>query len=132
MTKDLVPSAVFNVRDYGALGDGQTLDSFTIQAAIDACAARGGGTVYLPAGRYLSGSLFLRNDIALHLDAGAIILGSEDPEDYPVIQSRWEGRHQDTHAPLIGGDHLQNITLTGRGTIDGRGAIWWKAKEAQT
>src|SRR5512141_1437204 len=132
MTKDLAPAAVANVRDHGALGDGQTLDSFAIQAAIDACATRGGGTVYLPAGRYVSGSLFLRDNIALLLDAGAMILGSENPDDYPVIQSRWEGRHQDTHAPLIGGDHLQNIAVTGRGTLDGRGAGWWQAKQAGT
>jgi len=120
--------SIFNVREHGAAGDGQTLDSRPIQAAIDACAERG-GTVYLPAGQYLSGSLFLRSNITLHLDAGAVILGSETPEDYPVIHSRWEGMYQDTHAPLIGGDHLHNISVTGRGTIDGRGSVWWRAKE---
>jgi polygalacturonase len=124
--------SIFNVREHGAAGDGQTLDSCPIQAAIDACAESGGGTVYLPAGQYLTGSLFLRDNITLHLDAGAMILGSENPEDFPVIHSRWEGRHQDTHAPLIGGDHLRNITVTGRGTIDGRGAVWWKAKQEKT
>ena len=122
----------FNVRDYGALGNGQDLDSPAIQAAIDACAAQGGGTVTLPAGRYHAGSLFLRSNITLHLDSGAVLLGSENPDDYPVIHSRWEGKHQDTHAPLIGGDRLQNICVTGRGTIDGRGAVWWKAKEEKT
>lgn len=126
------PDSIFNVREHGAAGDGQTLDACAIQAAIEACAERGGGTVYLPAGRYLTGSLFLRDNITLHLDAGAMILGSERPEDYPVIHSRWEGRHQDTHAPLIGGDHLRNISVTGRGTIDGRGAVWWKAKKEKT
>jgi polygalacturonase len=132
MTKDTGLVSLFNVQAHGAAGDGQTLDSRPIQAAIDACAERGGGTVYLPAGQYLSGSLFLRSNITLHLEAGAVILGSENPEDYPVIHSRWEGRHQDTHAPLIGGDHLHNISVTGRGTIDGRGAVWWKAKEEKT
>jgi polygalacturonase len=118
----------FNVRGYGAVGDGQTLDSPAIQSAINACAAGGGGTVYLPSGRYLSGSLFLRKNICLYLDSGAVILGSENPDDYPIIDSRWEGRHQDTHAPLIGGQNLDNISVRGRGTIDGRGAVWWKAK----
>jgi polygalacturonase len=132
MTAYTGPDLIFNVRAHGAAGDGQTLDTASIQAAIEACAAGGGGTVYLPAGRYLAGSLFLRNHVTLHLDAGAMILGSENPEDYPVIHSRWEGRHQDTHAPLIGGDHLQQIAVTGRGTVDGRGAVWWKAKEEQT
>ena len=118
----------FNVRGYGAVGDGQTLDSPSIQSAIDACAAGGGGTVYLPSGRYLSGSLSLRNNISLYLDSGAVRLGSENADDYPIIDSRWEGRHQDTHAPLSGGQNLDNISVRGRGKIDGRGAIWWKAK----
>lgn len=121
-----------SVRAFGALGDGQTLDSPAIQAAIDACAAQGGGTVYLPAGQYLTGSLFLRDNICLHLDAGATILGSENPEDYPVIHSRWEGRHQDTHAPLITAQSIHHVSVTGRGVIDGRGDIWWKAKKEGT
>ena len=79
----------FNVRDYGAVGNGQTLDSPAIRSAIDACAANGGGTVYLPAGQYLTGSLFLRNNISLHLDSGAVILGSENPDDYPIVHGRW-------------------------------------------
>ena len=128
----VVQASAFNVREYGATGDGQTPDSQAIQKAIDSGAAHGGGTVYLPAGQYLTGSLFLRNNITLHLDAGAVILGSENPEDYPIIHSRWEGKHQDTYAPLIGGDHLHNISVTGRGTIDGCGAVWWKAKEENT
>jgi polygalacturonase len=125
-------ASMFNVRAHGAAGDGQTLDSPAIQSAIDLCAAQGGGTIYLPAGQYLTGSLFLRSNITFHLDAGAVILGSENPEDYPVIDSRWEGMHQDTHAPLIGGNDLHNIAVTGRGTIDGRGAVWWKAKLEKT
>ena len=119
----------FNVRDHGALGDGQTLDSPAIQSAIDACAAQGGGTITLPAGHYVSGSLFLRDNISLHLDPGAVILGSENPEDYPIVHSRWEGKHQETYAPLIAGQNINNITVTGRGMIDGRGAIWWQAKK---
>jgi polygalacturonase len=125
-------ASTFNVREYGAIGDGQVLDSPAIQSAIDLCAKQGGGTIYLPAGQYLTGSLFLRNNISLHLDSGAVILGSESLKDYPVIQSRWEGIYQDTYAPLIGGDHLQNIAVLGRGTIDGRGAVWWKAIQEKT
>jgi len=122
----------FNVRLYGAVGDGQTLDAPAIQSVIDDCAAQGGGTVYLPAGQYLTGSLFLRNNISLHLDSGATILGSEKPDDYPIIHSRWEGKHQDTYAPLITGQNLKNVSVVGRGTIDGRGAVWWQAKKDGT
>jgi polygalacturonase len=121
-------ASAFNVREHGAVGDGQTLDSPAIQSAIEACAAQGGGTVYLPSGHYLAGTLFLRNNLALHLDSGAVILGSESPDDYPIIHSRWEGKHQDTYAPLITGQNINNISITGRGTIDGRGSIWWQAK----
>jgi polygalacturonase len=121
--------SVFNVREYGALGDGQTLDSPAIQSAIELSAAQGGGTVFLPAGQYVTGSLFLRDNITLHLDAGAVLLGSEDPDHYPIIHSRWEGKHQDTYAPLIAGQNLNNISIVGRGTIDGRGSRWWRAKE---
>jgi polygalacturonase len=122
----------FNVREHGAMGNGQTLDSPAIQSTIDACSVLGGGTVYLPSGQYLTGSLFLRNNISLHLDSGATILGSENPDDYPIIHSRWEGKHQDTYAPLITGQNLNNVSVVGRGTIDGRGAKWWQAKKDGT
>ena len=115
--------------DFGAVGDGQTLNTAALQAAIDACAARGGGTVYLPAGRYLTGALFFRDHITLHLDAGATLLGSQDPADYPIISNRWEGVEQLTYAPLLAGSGLENITITGRGTIDGQGDPWWRAHQ---
>ena len=126
------PNCFFNVRDYSAVGDGATLDTRAFQAAIDAAAQIGGGTVFVPAGKYISGAVFLRDHITLFLDAGAILLGSENPADYPVIRARWEGVTQDTHAPLIGGDGLHHIAVVGRGTIDGRGAVWWQAHRAKT
>ncbi|HEY4722475.1 MAG TPA: glycosyl hydrolase family 28-related protein, partial [Anaerolineae bacterium] len=92
-----LPGAVpclFNVRDYGASGNGQTLDMLAAQAAIDACARQGGGTGFFPAGQYVIGSIVLRSHITLHLDAGAVLLGSEDPADYPIVNSRWEGAEQ--------------------------------------
>jgi polygalacturonase len=116
----------FNIRNYGAAGDGQALDTPAIQAAIDACAQSGGGTVYVPAGNYVTGSLFLKSNITLFLDAGATLLGSQETADYPAINSRWEGATRKAHAPLIGGDDLENIAVVGRGTIDARGEFWWK------
>jgi polygalacturonase len=117
---------MIDVRAYGAAGDGCTLDTPALQAAIDACHAQGGGTVNVPAGRYVTGSIFLRDDITLHLEAGAVLLGSEDLADYPVINGRWEGAEQPTYASLITGFNLHHIAVTGRGTIDGRGAHWWQ------
>lgn len=132
MTTPGAAPCLFNVRDYGACGDGRTLDTPAIQAAIETCARQGGGTVFFPAGRYVSGSLFLRSDITLHIDAGAIVLGSEDPADYPIVNSRWEGAEQATHASLISGRDLHNVAIVGRGTIDGRGAQWWQRFNAGT
>ena len=121
-----------NAKDFGAVGDGATLDTRALQAAIDAAAQTGGGTVLVPAGKYVSGAIFLREHITLFLDAGAVLLGSENPADYPLIRARWEGVTQDTHAPLIGGDGLHHIAVVGRGTIDGRGAVWWQRHRSKT
>lgn len=117
---------IFNVRDFGATGDGQTLDMAALQAALDACHAHGGGTVIVPAGRYITGSIFLHSCLTLQLEAGAVLLGSENPIDYPIVHSRWEGAQQATYAPLITGYDLTDIAVIGRGTIDGRGAQWWQ------
>jgi Pectate lyase superfamily protein len=114
---------VFNVKEYGAVGDGRALDTRPIQSAIDACHGQGGGTVAVPAGAYVVGALELRSEVTLYLDAGAWLLGSQDPADYPIVASRWEGKEQPSHAPLIGGRNLQNVALIGRGTIDGRGGV---------
>jgi len=119
-------------RTFGATGNGQTLDTIALQSAIDACARNGGGTVFLPAGKYLTGTLFFRDNLTLHLDAGATLLGSHDPADYPVTPNRWEGEEQFTHAPLLAGNNLKNIAITGRGAIDGCGEPWWRAFRAKT
>lgn len=112
--------------DYGAKGDGSTLDTAAFQAAIEASSARGGGTVYVTAGRYRIGTLVFRDNINLHLEAGAVLLGSQDPADYPVTPNRWEGVEQKTHSPLIAGNNLINVAITGRGVIDGQGEYWWR------
>lgn len=121
-----------NPRNFGAAGNGQILDTPALQAAIDACAENGGGTVYLPAGQYVTGSLFFRDNITLHLEAGATLLGSQDFAHYPVTPNRWEGEEQFTHAPLLAGNNLQNIAITGRGVIDGCGEAWWQAFREKT
>ncbi len=115
----------FDIRNYGAVSDGVTVNTPAIQAAIDAAAATGGGTVYVPAGTFVTGAIFFKSNITLNLEAGAVLLGSENPGDFPPIDSRWEGYEQVCHAPMLTGDGLENIAITGRGTIDGRGKIWW-------
>jgi len=107
-------------------------DTRALQDAIDAKARSGGGTVRVAAGRYVTGALVLRDDITLELEAGATLVGSEDPADYPLVETRWEGRHQITHAPLIGGSGLRDVAVVGRGTVDGRGAGWWERHRNKT
>ncbi len=128
----MTTQTLFNIRDHGAIGDGVTSNTRAIQETIDTASRAGGGTVFVPAGKYVTGSLFLRDNITLFLDAGAILLGSENPADYPIVTMRWEGVTKPTHAPLITGDGLRNIAITGRGTIDGHGAIWWQMHRAKT
>jgi polygalacturonase len=120
---------VYNVRAFGATGDGKTLDHTAINKAIDACAEAGGGTVFIPAGTYLSGSIELKSNIHLLLDAGATILGApqnmnaydqEEPFTGPAYQ---DGGHTFFHNSLIWGENLTNISITGQGTINGGGLV---------
>jgi polygalacturonase len=101
------------------------METTAINTAIDDCAAKGGGTVYFPPGKYLTGTVVLKSHVSLQVEAGATLLGSEDPNDYLLIDDPWEKTNK-TIAPLIYADHAENITLTGRGTIDGQGQAWWK------
>ncbi len=123
---------LFNVQDHDAIGDGHASNTRAIQETLDLASRAGGGTVIVPAGQYVTGSLFLHDNITLHVDAGATLLGSENIDDYPLVTLRWEGITQLSHAPLITGDGLRNIAVTGRGTIDGRGRYWWVMHRAKT
>ena len=123
---DPTVNSIFNVRDFGAVGDGCTLDTSAIQAALDACAMDNGGTGLVTAGRYLTGCLVFHSQTTFKLDDGAVILASVDPQDFPVAKYRWEGVEQPSHAPIFSGQNLKNITITGQGTIDGNGKIWWE------
>jgi len=115
----------FPVRDFGASGDGTTLDTAALQAAIDACASAGGGTVLFDAGTYLSGTLVLTDHVTLHLMAGATLLGSTNEADYPVMVSEYRS-YTDNYVvrSLIYAEKAANVTLEGRGTLDGQGAVF--------
>lgn len=119
---------VIDVRDYGAVGDGAHMDTAALQAAIDACGV--GETVYLSAGTYLSGALFLHSDMELYLAKGAILLGSEDPEAYlPKVPSRFEGVERMCYASLLNigvcdrtaGYTTARVSIRGEGCIRGGG-----------
>jgi polygalacturonase len=103
----------YSVLDYGARGDGSTLNTLAIQAAIDDAANHGGGRVIIPKGRFVSGTIFLKSNVNLHLKKNAIILGSLSPLNYRRV-AKWKA--------LIQANEVCNIAITGSGTIDGRGA----------
>ncbi len=110
----------FDVRDYGAKGDGQTKDTAALQKALDACAAAGGGTVVAPPGVYLTGSIVLGANTTLKLDRGASIVGSPDLADYPLLPSvRWEGEFRAGHRALLTADKADHVAIEGPGAIFG-------------
>ena len=122
---------LFDVRAHGAKGDGETLDTAAINAAIDAAAAAGGGTVDFPAGSYLSYSVRLRSRVRLHLDAGATLIAADPPADLaggydapepnPGTDQYQDFGHSHWHNSLIWGENLEDVAITGPGRIFGRG-----------
>lgn len=118
---------LYNVADYGATGDGHTLDSPYFNIAIDSCVAHGGGTVYVPAGNYLCGSIRLKSNVNLHLAPGSKIIAAPasmkaydeaEPFEGPQYQ---DGGHTYFHNSLIWAENQENVSITGQGLIDGDG-----------
>ena len=103
------PPAFYDVRSYGAVGDGQTPATAAIQQAVDACAADGGGKVVIPSGRYVSAPIFLKNWVQVELESGAVLLGSTNVSDYPAIDGRWEGIERKVYASLFTGRGLEHV-----------------------
>jgi len=116
----------FQINDYGAKGDGAALDTASIQKAIDAAAAVG-GTVTMKPGTYLTGSIFLKSGVTLDVPEGATLIGSEKLEDYPMLPTRIAGIEMTWPAALVNVRDQHNVVITGKGTIDGDGPIWWKS-----
>ncbi len=113
----------YNILDFDAIPDGTTLCTQAIQNAVDQCAESGGGTVYFPAGTWLTGTIYLESHITLQLDSGCLLLGSKEKKDYgrPRKLSGTEGETFGYWA-IIAGKNLNNISICGRGTIDGQGS----------
>jgi polygalacturonase/lysophospholipase L1-like esterase len=117
---------IYNVRHYGAVGDGKTLDTAAIQKALDECGNAGGGTVLVPAGNYLSKPIILRNNLTLQLEEGATLKATDEPADFA------DPKEEKGVIAFVNGKNLTNITIAGKGTIDGAGERWWPpVKEAK-
>ena len=114
----------FDVRAYGAKGDGAAKDTAAVQAAMDAAAKQGGGTVLVPAGKYLCGTIHLRSNVTLYLEAGATLLESTDNADFDPYEKLDYPLHEDRettyfHYALLAGEKVEHIAIVGQGVIDG-------------
>ena len=125
---------MYDIRDYGAVGDGVKLDSCAIQKAIDACAENGGGTVFIPAGKYLCGTIHMRSYIHILFEKGAIVYGSKNLEDFdPFEENPANNEYQDIshsyfHRSLFYGEFVEDIAITGFGQIDMQ-SVWDEVNE---
>jgi polygalacturonase len=115
---------VFNLLDYGAHNDGSTPATEAFRSAIQAAKSAGGGTVYVPAGNYVSGPIELVSNLVLHIEAGATI--RFPATKLPFTRGRWQGIEAITPVPLVGGQNLENVTVTGRGVLTTNQRDWVK------
>ncbi|HEV7403239.1 MAG TPA: glycosyl hydrolase family 28 protein [Chthoniobacteraceae bacterium] len=129
------PGKQFVITQNGAVADGVTLNTVAIQKTIEAAAAAGGGTVVIPRGTFVSGAIFLKPGVHLHLDADAVLRCSNDMANFPSQRTRIEGHFEDSFNPaLINADGCDGLRITGEGVLDGAGRpVWdlfWKLREA--
>lgn len=115
-----------DMKQAGAATDGTTVNTRLINSTIERLAGEGGGTLFFPAGRYLTGPIRLKSNITLELEAGATLLFSTNFDDYlPFVEVRHEGVMMKSFCPLIYATDAENITIKGEGTLDGQGKAWW-------
>lgn len=119
----------FNIVKYGAINDGLTLNTKSINEAIIACSQQGGGVVLVPKGMWLTGPIELKSNVNLHLQANAILQFSKDFDQYPLVASNWEGLPQMRNQSPLWATNQQNIAITGLGIVDGAGEAWRMVKK---
>jgi polygalacturonase len=118
-----------SIKKYGAVSDGNTLNTKSINATIDALSKKGGGVVLIPSGLWLTGPVVLKNNINLYLAAGATLLFTADKNEYPLVEANWEGLPQMRNQSPISATNASNIAITGKGIIDGNGDGWRMVKK---
>lgn len=125
------PERDFRITDYGAVADGAADNTLAFRHAITACHDAGGGRVVVPPGTWFTGAIHLKSNVNLHLAEGAVLLFSDNPQDYlPAVQTSWEGMECFNYSPLIYAFNCDNVALTGKGTIQAKLDTWtrWFAR----
>ncbi len=121
------PGKRFVITEHGAVADGRTLNTEAIQRTIDSAAGAGGGTVVVPRGTFLSGGIFLKPAVHLHLDKDAVLKGSDDLSHYPIQDTRIEGQTNKWAVALVNATATDGLRISGEGVIDGNGLKFWEA-----
>ena len=114
----------FVISDFGAVADARTVNTKAIQAAIDKCAASGGGVVVVPKGTFLSGAIFLKQGVNLNVEKDGVLKGTTNIDDYPMIATRWEGTEEPWTSAFVNAEGMTDLEISGEGTIDGSGEEW--------
>jgi len=122
---------IVKIEDFGGKGDGKTLNTEAFKQAIDALARKGGGKLIVPAGVWFTGPIELKSNINLHLEKGALILFSKDFDLYPLVDTYFEGLETKRCQSPISGRNIENIAITGEGTINGSGEAWRPVKKSK-
>jgi len=125
------PDFKLSITDFGAVGDGVFLNTSAFGKAIDALSQKGGGTLNIPGGIWLTGPITLKSNINLHLEAGSLLIFSKNYDDYPLIETYFEGLVTKRCISPINGKGLENIAITGKGIIDGSGEVWRPVKKGK-
>jgi polygalacturonase len=125
------PKDTLSIDDLGGIGDGQFMNTDIINQAILTTNKKGGGVVTIPQGLWLTGPIALQSHVNLHLERGAVLLFSDNLDDYKLVESNWEGEPSWRNQNPISGKNLENIAITGSGTIDGNGQAWRMVKKSK-
>lgn len=127
VTQPVFPDTTFPIDNFGAQGDGTTMNTEAFATAIRSCSEAGGGRVLVPKGKYLTGAIHLEDNVNLYLEKGAEILFSTDQEDFPLVRTSYEGTELMNFSPLIYANNKKNVAVTGEGILNGQAdnENWW-------
>lgn len=129
VAEPVIPDNTVSITDFGAVNDGQTLNTKAFADAIDEVSKKGGGKVIIPRGLWLTGPIILKSNINIHAEEGALVIFSRDKNLYPLIRTSFEGSNTVRCISPIYGKDLENIAITGKGVFDGTGEAWRPVKK---